>query len=174
MDKEIKLFISGFNGVWTDNLTYYDKKGNETKYFNSNDCIGVMFLNLNNIPIIILTEDHSEMIKSRLEKMKITDYFVGVNNKIKVAQEILNKYNITWEETAYIGDDINDLPLLKKVGYAAVPAQAPYYVKREVDVILSRNGGEGAFREFVEKYMDEKNMLKNTLDKYLSIYEAVD
>ncbi len=172
--KNIKLFISGYNGVWTNNHIYYDKKGNQTKYFNLNDCIGVAFLKLNNIPVIVLTEDHGEIIKSQLEKLKITDYYVGVSNKIKVAKEILQKYNITWEETAYIGDDINDLPLLKKVGYAGVPAQAPYYVKREVDVILSKNGGEGAFREFVEKYMDESGILKKTLNKYLSIYEAVD
>ncbi len=174
MKKNIKLIMSGFNGVWTDNHIYYDKKGNETKFYNSNDCIGVLFLNLNNIPVIILTEDHSEIIKSRLEKMKITDYYVGVNNKMKVAEEILDKYNVDWDETAYIGDDINDLPLLKKVGYSAAPAHAPYYVKKEVDTILTKKGGEGAFREFVEKYLDEKGILKNTLDKYLTIYEAVD
>ena len=174
MKKEIKLIMSGFNGVWTNNHIYYDKNGNETKLYNSNDCVGVLFTNLNDIPVIVLTEEHSEIIKSRLEKMKITDYYVGVTNKMKTAKEILNKYNISWEEAAYIGDDINDLPLLKKVGYSAAPAQAPYYVKKEADIILSKNGGDGAFREFVEKYLDEKGILKKTLKKYLSIYDTFD
>ncbi len=174
MKNDIKLFITDINGVWTNNRVYYDKTGNETKCFNLNDGVGVMFLYLNNIPVVVLTEDRNEMIKRRLQNLKITDYYLGISNKIKTANEILEKYKVSWKETAYIGDDISDLPLLKKVGYAAVPAQAPYYIKKEVDKILSKQGGQGVFREFVETYLDEKGLLKQTIEKYLAVFETME
>jgi len=173
MKNNIKLFITDINGVWTNNRVYYDKNGNETKCFNLNDGVGVMFLYLNNIPLVVITEDQNEIIKLRLKKLKITDYHLGVTNKTKTAEEILKKYNVKWDEIAYIGDDINDLPLLKKAGYAAVPGQAPYYVKKEVPHILTRHGGGGVFREFVEKYLDEIGLLNKTIEKYLTVYESL-
>jgi len=171
MKNNIKLFLTDIDGVWTDSKIYYDKSGNEAKAFNLNDGIGVLFLYLQQIPVVVITEDHNEIIKLRLQKLKISDYHLGITNKLKTAREILKKYDVSWHEVAYIGDDISDLPLLKEVGYSGVPFQAPHYVKKAANHIMSRQGGEGVFREFVEQYLDENEILNETIQKYLTLQE---
>jgi len=172
MKNNIKLFITDIDGVWTDSSLYYDKTGNETRKFNLSDSTGILFLYLLNIPIIVITEENNDILKRRLEKLKVNEFHLGVTNKLALAQELIKKYKVTWDQVAFIGDDINDLKLLKKVGYAAAPAQAPHYIKRVVDYVMVKKGGEGAFREFVEKYLDVNGKLDSTIEKYLAINES--
>jgi 3-deoxy-D-manno-octulosonate 8-phosphate phosphatase (KDO 8-P phosphatase) len=171
MGKDIKLFITDIDGVWTDNSLYYDKSGHEAKRFNLGDSVGVMFLYLQNIPVAVISEENNEIIRERLEKLKVNDLFLGVTNKLSIAENLIRKYNITWNEVAFIGDDINDIKLLEKAGYTATPAQAPHYVKKYGRLSLMKKGGEGAFREFVEKYLDTQGLLNQTIEKYLLINE---
>jgi len=172
MKNNIKLFITDIDGVWTDSSVYYDKTGNETRKFNLNDSTGLLFLYLLNIPVIVITEENNEILKRRMNKLKVNEFFLGVTNKLAIAEELLEKYNVSWDEVAYIGDDINDIKLMKRVGYSATPAQAPHYIKRVANYVMMRKGGEGAFREFVEKYLDINGLLDSTIEKYLLINES--
>lgn len=164
---KIKLFITDIDGVWTDGGMYYTENGDEFKKFNTSDSAGVLFLSNNDIKIAIITGEDTEIVRNRAKKLKIEDVYLGVKNKVKIAKKIMDKYNVNWDEIAYIGDDINDLNLLKKVGLSACPQQAKSYIKKEVNYICKLEGGMGAFREFVEYYLETNDLLDKTVKDIL-------
>ena len=137
---------------------YYDENGNELKKFNTYDSAGVLFAKMLGIPCGIVSGEESESTKTRAQKLKIKYIFTGVKNKVKIIEDLLVKLNINWNEVAYIGDDINDFMVLKKVGISACPSSAPSYIKEIVDWALIKSGGEGVFREFVEKILKENKI----------------
>ncbi len=161
-----KLILTDIDGVWTDGGMYYDNTGNELKKFNTYDSAGVLFCKLMDITFGIITGEKNKIIENRAKKLEVEYVFTGVRDKVKVVDDLLNKLGLTYDEVAYIGDDINDLELLKKVGISACPSGAPDYIKSEVDFIVSKKGGEGAFREFVEIILKEKGLLQEALQRY--------
>ena len=166
LNKKIKLFITDIDGVWTDGGMYYDNAGNEWKKFNTSDSAGVSFLKLRKIPLAIITGEETNIVRRRAQKLEIEYLFMGVKNKLEVAESLCEKLNISLEETAFIGDDLNDIQLIKKVGLSACPGNAPEYIKSLVDWKLDKHGGEGVFREFVEKFLIETGNFEEILDKY--------
>ena len=149
-----KLILTDIDGVWTDGGMYYDNHGNELKKFHTYDSAGVLFCKKLNLPVGILTGETTEIVAKRAEKLKVDHLYQGVENKLDVAKDLCNKYNIDLNDIAYIGDDLNDISLLKSVGFSACPSSAPNYIKKIVHTVLNKNGGEGVFREFVEQLFD--------------------
>ena len=149
-----KLILTDIDGVWTDGGMYYDNHGNELKKFHTYDSAGVLFCKKLNVPVGILTGEITEIVAKRAEKLKVDYLYQGVENKLDVAKDLCNKYNIDLNDVAYIGDDLNDIRLLKSVGFSACPSSAPNYIKKIVHTVLNKNGGEGVFREFVEQLFD--------------------
>ena len=149
-----KLILTDIDGVWTDGGMYYDNHGNELKKFHTYDSAGVLFCKKLNLPVGILTGETTEIVAKRAEKLKVDHLYQGVENKLDVAKDLCNKYNIDLNDIAYIGDDLNDISLLKSVGFSACPSSAPNYIKKIVHTVLNKNGGEGVFREFVEYLFD--------------------
>ena len=145
-----KLILTDIDGVWTDGGMYYDQTGNEWKKFNTSDSAGVLFCKRLSIPVGIITGEETEIVKRRAQKLNISILHQGIQNKLPVAKEICNELGLDLSEVAYIGDDISDLKLLKKVGISAAPSNAPNYIKKSVDFITDKRGGEGAFRELIE------------------------
>lgn len=166
-----KLVLTDIDGVWTDGGMYYDQMGNEWKKFNTADSAGVLFCHLLNIPVGIVTGENTEIVARRATKLRIDHLFMGVKNKLSVVTQLLDKLQLEWEQVAYIGDDINDVPLLKKVGISATPSNAPDYVQQHAQWQLPVVGGNGAFRAFVEKILCQNNALDQALDKY---YQSID
>jgi len=152
----IKLVLTDIDGVWTDGGMYYDQTDNEWKKFNTSDSAGVLFLKRLNIPCGIITGEETKIVERRAQKLKIDYLYQGVSDKLEVANELCNKLNISLSEVAFIGDDINDIHLLKEVGFSACPNNAPDYIKSLVNLSTSKKGGEGAFREFVEFLITRK------------------
>ncbi len=165
--KDIKIFITDIDGVWTDGSMYYSEEGYVLKKFHTYDSAGVLFLKLLNIPLAIVSGENSEVVVKRAEKLGIKNVYIGIKDKVAKVEKLLQVYHISWNEVAYIGDDINDLKLFKKVGLSACPVSAPDYIQNKVDWVLTKKGGAGVFREFVEKYLKEKQMLDLALQKYL-------
>ena len=145
-----KLILTDIDGVWTDGGMYYDQTGNEWKKFHTYDSAGVLFAHRMNIPVGVITSEDTLIVKRRAEKLKIDFLYQGSKNKLSVALEICARLGIGLDEVAYIGDDIGDIELLKKVKWAGVPASAPTYIKSVSSFSLQKKGGEGVFREFVE------------------------
>jgi 3-deoxy-D-manno-octulosonate 8-phosphate phosphatase (KDO 8-P phosphatase) len=164
-----KLVITDIDGVWTDGGMYYDQTGNEWKKFNTSDSAGVLFLKILNIPLAIITGEDTEIVKRRAEKLNIGYLFMGVKDKVAVAKKLCDDLNIDLKDVAYIGDDLNDIELLKLVGLSAAPANAPKYIQNIVDLNLKQKGGDGAFREFVEEILETQNMMNTVLDSYISM-----
>lgn len=145
-----KLIITDIDGVWTDGGMYYDNFDNEFKKFNTYDSAGILFARMLGIPCCIITGESTNIVQRRADKLKIEHCYLGIKDKVKVANDLIAKLDISMKEVAFIGDDINDYNLLRKVGLSASPASAPDYIRSEVDWVLSKSGGEGVFREFVE------------------------
>ena len=164
-----KLIITDIDGVWTDGGMYYDQTGNEWKKFNTSDSAGIIFARILNIPVAIMTGETTSIVLRRAEKLKINHVFQGVKNKLKCAEDLCKQLGISLEETAFIGDDINDIHLLKKVGMSCSPANAPDYIKSHVGYVTSLKGGEGAFREFIEHIIKKNGKFEDVLNSYLSI-----
>lgn len=163
----IKLVLTDIDGVWTDGGMYYDQTGNEWKKFNTSDSAGVLFLRLLEIPLGIITGENTEIVRSRAEKLKITELHMGIKNKLETAKTLCEKYGVSLKEVAYIGDDINDIPMLDAVGFSACPANAPDYVKSHAVHVLKKNGGDGAFREFVEYILEDEDLFEKAMEMYL-------
>jgi 3-deoxy-D-manno-octulosonate 8-phosphate phosphatase (KDO 8-P phosphatase) len=164
-----KLILTDIDGVWTDGGMYYSEEGMEFKKFNTYDSAGVLFCKLLNIPVGIVTGEKSVAVINRAKKLK-TDYvFTGVKNKKNVINDLIKELSITWEEVAYLGDDLNDIEVLKKVGFSGVVSSAPDYIKKYANYITTKKGGEGAFREFVEYILIHNNKLEEVLNLYADL-----
>lgn len=160
-----KLILTDIDGVWTDGGMYYSEDGNEWKKFNTSDSAGVLFFHLLGVPVGIITGEDTNIVKNRAKKLKIDILKVGVKNKLAEVEKLAAEMNIRLDEIAYIGDDINDILVLKNVGFSAVPGGTPDYVSDNANVILNKKGGDGAFREFSEYILTECNLLNVVLEK---------
>ena len=148
--KNIKIIATDVDGVLTDGGLYYTSEGLIMKKFNVKDGMGTRLLREQGIKNAIITTDTSDLIKIRAERMK-TDYlFLGVWDKENKLKEICEAENISLEHTAFIGDDVNDIGIIKAAGFSACPADAVDDIKNIVDIVLTKKGGEGAFREFAD------------------------
>jgi YrbI family 3-deoxy-D-manno-octulosonate 8-phosphate phosphatase len=147
---KIKVVLTDVDGVLTDGGMYYSSKGDIMKKFHARDGMGVTLLRKNGIPTIIVTKEQTEIVKQWSKKMKIKELLDGVKNKELVLDKICKKYKIFSHEVAYIGDDVNDVDLLKKVGFSACPKDGMEEVKKICNYTCEKEGGKGAFRELVE------------------------
>lgn len=156
MNKLPKLILTDIDGVWTDGGMYYDGTNVELKKFHTYDSAGVLFAHHLGIPVGILTGENTQIVQRRADKLKIDYCYLGCNDKVAIATELCDKLGITMDDVAYIGDDLNDMKLIKLVGWAGVPSSAPEYVKKLANVQLTKRGGEGVFREFVEAILSKE------------------
>lgn len=158
----IKFFVSDLDGVMTDGGMYYTESGEEFKRFHVADGVGFLRLKEAGIKTAICTNGKSAISKHRAQKIQ-TDYLVDdCQNKLNSIQQILSEIGISLAETAFIGDDVWDVELLKVVGAAACPADAQDCVKSLPNIhILTKNGGCGCVREFVELILQENNSINN-------------
>ena len=148
--KKIRLVISDIDGVWTDGGMYYSSRGEELKKFNTRDGMGVELLRRKNIEVAVITGENTAIIKRRKEKLGLKLVFLGIQDKKTKVEEIIALLELSSEEVAYIGDDINDLDAAKICGFTATVADGMQALKLSVDYICQKEGGQGAFREFAE------------------------
>lgn len=154
---KIKLAAFDVDGVMTDGSITYDENGVEYKTFNAKDGHGITMLNNAGIITAIITARNNGTVQHRAENLKFKEIHQGSKNKIETLNEILKKYNLTLEETAYMGDDLPDLCILEKAGFSGCPADAVDEVKKTAHFISAKNGGRGAVREFCEIIVKKQN-----------------
>ncbi|HOZ29413.1 MAG TPA: acylneuraminate cytidylyltransferase [Bacteroidales bacterium] len=149
--KDIKLLLSDIDGVLTDGGMYYTEIGDEIKKFCTSDGIGFKLLQEKGIKVGIITSEDRKLNRARAKKLKLDFDFHAQLNKLETVGNLCNKFNISLQNVAYIGDDINDFELLSKVGLPACPANAATIIKNIPGIIiLEKSGGTGAVREFAE------------------------
>ena len=147
--KKIKVIISDVDGVLTDGGMYYSEKGEVLKKFNTRDGMAIKLLE-NGIKTILITGENSKIVKARAKKIKASNVFIGISKKELLLPKICKKYNVSNSEIAYIGDDLNDYKIMKKVGFSATPSDGIAEIKLVSDYVCKIKGGHGAFREFCD------------------------
>jgi 3-deoxy-D-manno-octulosonate 8-phosphate phosphatase (KDO 8-P phosphatase) len=150
---EIRLVLTVNDGVLTDTGVYYSERGEELKRFSIRDGMGVERLRDAGIATGIITGETSECVARRAEKLKLPALFLGVKDKAGHLETVLSHMGVSVLQVAYIGDDVNDLALLERVGregLTGAPHDAMPMVARRVHFVSSSRGGHGAFRDFAE------------------------
>ena len=148
--KKIKLFVMDVDGVLTDGCMYYSDKGELLKKFNTKDGMGIELLQKEGIIPIIITKEASIIVVRRAEKLKIAHVYVNITDKLEFMNQLIEKLKISFENIAYIGDDINDIPVLEKAGLSFAPKDAVDEVKQKATYVLSSRGGHGAVRDAID------------------------
>lgn len=153
--EKIKIFLTDSDGCLTDGGMYYTEKGDEIKKFNAKDGMGFKLLREKGIIIGIVTGENVEIVRRRAAKLKMQEVHCGVSDKLEVVKEICEKYQCTLDEVAYVGDDINDMAVLQSIGLSFSITDAVEKVRKTVDYVTERKGGDGAIREIVDRFFVE-------------------
>ena len=150
----IRLLVLDVDGTLTDGGVYIDSNGIQSKKFNIKDGMGITQLREQGIHIGIISHSRSKSIlDERARMLGIERMYSGKEPKLQVLDRWLKELELAYEHVAYVGDDINDLDVIHKVGLSACPHDAHYSVVKEVDIVLQRNGGDGCVREFIDRYL---------------------
>ena len=148
--KKIKVVITDVDGVLTDGVMYYSPDGDIMKKFFTRDGMGITLLRKKSIPTIIITKEKTPMVKHWAKNMKIEKLYDGVIQKELIIDKICKNFDLKYENIAYIGDDVNDIKLLKIVGFSVCPADAISEAKQICHYTCKSNGGHGVFREIAD------------------------
>jgi len=158
----IELLVLDVDGTLTDGKITYTSNGAEIKSFDVKDGLAIAsWVKILGKKVAIITGRDSKLVEKRAKELGITHLYQGIHNKDEVLQNILEKENLTWEQTAGIGDDLNDFKMLQKVGISFCVADAVSEIKELCDRVCTQNGGQGAVREMIEY------ILKNDHNKAL-------
>ena len=153
---KIKLFVTDVDGTLTDGHIYVGENGEVMKAFNVKDGYAIVkTLPEHQIVPVIITGKTSEIVKKRAAELKISEVYQNVSDKLPLLKEIAEKYGVSPDEVAYIGDDVNDLDCIGWCGVSACPSDAVEEVLSKVDFICKREGGKGAVREFIDWIVKE-------------------
>jgi 3-deoxy-D-manno-octulosonate 8-phosphate phosphatase (KDO 8-P phosphatase) len=166
--KKIKLLILDVDGVMTDGSIILDNEGNEFKRFHVRDGHGIKMLGRAGIPTAIITGRISKVVDIRAKELGIKDVFQRVYKKSEVYEKLCQKYNCQDENIAFMGDDVVDQELLKRAGLTAVPFDAEEDIKEFADLIMTRSGGRGAVREFINFILKHSGLWKKVSGESLA------
>ncbi|MEO8008339.1 MAG: HAD family hydrolase [Betaproteobacteria bacterium] len=164
----IRLAIFDVDGVLTDGTIYLSEGGEEMKAFNILDGLGLKMLAASGIATALLSGRKSKMVALRAKEIGIAHLMQGVDDKLEVYHRLLRKLDLAEEETSYMGDDLPDLPVLRRCGLALSVPNAPDVVRNHVHYVTSAQGGRGAAREACEFLLRARGALDNQLRTYLA------
>jgi len=148
--KKIKLLLLDVDGVLTDGRIVYDSKGCDTKFFDVHDGLGVYLLKKAGIKTILITAKGSRAIRPRAKDMQAEAVFENISPKSSLLDNILKRYGVSIDEVCFVGDDLVDLCLMKRVGLPVAVFNATAEIKQIAAYITLREGGRGAVREIAE------------------------
>ena len=159
--KNVQLVLTDVDGVLTDGGRYFSKNGEELKKFHTRDGMGINLLLRNGIKTAIVTKENSPITKQWATEMNIAKTYAGVIIKEKILSDVCADFKVNPSEIAFIGDDVNDIELLKMVGFSACPCDGSVFTKQLVDYVCKIDGGRGSFRELADLILSTKFPSKN-------------
>ena len=164
--KNIKLVILDVDGILTDGKIIYASFGDDIKEFDVKDGFGITLLYRAGIKSMILTAKSSKVIKRRAKDMHVVKVYQNAFDKLKVYNKILRKFKFEDEDICFMGDDLVDLPVLKRVGFSACAPCSLDEVKKEVDYVTKKTGGSGAVREIADLILKTQSKWQKVTEKY--------
>jgi 3-deoxy-D-manno-octulosonate 8-phosphate phosphatase (KDO 8-P phosphatase) len=154
--KKIKLLLTDIDGVWTNGHIYYGDDGNDIRQFHVHDGLGIKRLMEAGIEIAVVSSYFSKAVQRRCQQLGIKDIFLGVKDKEEVLERLMKEKGYSKDELAYMGDDLPDAKLFKKVCVAITVFNAPEAVKEKAHYVTTKMGGEGALREISDLILEAK------------------
>jgi len=162
----VKLLILDVDGVLTDGRIILDNDGNEFKSFHVRDGHGIKMLVKAGIHVAIITGRYSKVVERRAQELGITDVFQRCHVKTVALDQLVGKYGLTTREVAYVGDDVVDVPILKKVGIPIVVHDAADEAKEYAAIVTKNRGGNGAVREICDFLLKAKGLWEPATREY--------
>lgn len=166
MIEQIKYIVLDVDGTLTDGSVYYDSLGNELKSFDIKDGLIIKSASEIGMTFVVLTGRKSMIVEKRMKELDVSYIFQGIVDKKAYLQKFFFDKDITLEEVAYIGDDLNDMAAMKICGFVACPNDAVTEIKEIVDYVAQNCGGQGAVREIVEYILRAQNKWGYIMKKY--------
>ena len=163
--KKIKLLLFDCDGVLTDGRIVLGNDGIELKFFNTVDGMGIKLWHDAGLLAGCITGRESGALTKRAQELKFDELYQNIAKKYSALEDVMKKRGLKAEEIAYIGDDVNDLPVGTKVGLFFVPANHNAYIKPFADYVLETEGGYGAIREVVDIILSNKGVLNEVIDR---------
>lgn len=163
---KIKLLLMDVDGVLTDGRIIYDSEGKELKFFHVRDGHGIKMLHKYGIETGIITGRNSKVVDIRAKELEIKLVYQNAKKKKDVIETILSEGGYVAEEVAFVGDDIVDIPVFRRVGFRISVPDAPAYVRNEADYITLNYAGKGAVREVCELILQGKGLWDEVLNEY--------
>jgi 3-deoxy-D-manno-octulosonate 8-phosphate phosphatase (KDO 8-P phosphatase) len=169
--RRVKVLLYDVDGVLTNGditiIPNADGHGTEVKSFSAHDGMGISIARLAGIKIGWVTKRQSQVVAIRARDLKIDHVYQGQNNKVDALTKIIADEKCSLEEIAYVGDDIIDLPVMRKVGFAIAVANARIQVRSMAHYVTPMRGGEGAGRDAIDFILNARGILDETIEKYL-------
>jgi 3-deoxy-D-manno-octulosonate 8-phosphate phosphatase (KDO 8-P phosphatase) len=165
--RQIRLVIFDVDGVLTDGSLCFGDDGREYKAFDSRDGHGMKMLQQSGVDLAIITGRTSEAVRIRMESLGIEHLFQGQNDKLQAYEELKERLDLGDEQIAYVGDDVLDLPIMRRVGLSVAVADAHTLARRHSHWQTESPGGRGAAREVCELVMEAQGTLDEMIARYL-------
>jgi 3-deoxy-D-manno-octulosonate 8-phosphate phosphatase (KDO 8-P phosphatase) len=169
--KNIKLLLMDVDGVLTDGRIVLGEK-EELKFFHIQDGMGINMARRAGLKVGVITGRSSKCVDKRAKELKMDFVVQGSETKLKALQKILKSGGMNFENVCYIGDDLNDIPVLERVGFSATVNNAPNIVKSKVNFISKRKGGKGAVREIIEYVLKAQGKLDLVIEEMLDSWRV--
>lgn len=164
--RQIRLLLLDVDGVLTDGSITYISGGGEAKSFNTQDGLGIKLLQESGVAVGIITARTSEAVERRARDLQFAHVVQGKQDKLSAYETILKETGLRPPQTAYMGDDLMDLSLLNRVGFAAAPANAVIEIRQRVHYTTERSGGRGAVREVCDLILEAQGNLVRMRAKF--------
>ena len=164
---QVRLLIVDIDGVLTDGGLHFDNRGEEYKTFNSLDGHGIRMLLDCGIEVAVITGRQSKIVNHRMGDLGVRHIYQGRRDKLPALEELLAACALDAEQLAYVGDDLPDLPVMQRVGFAIAVHNAHSFVKQHSDWVTTAPGGRGAVREVTDFILQSQSLLKDKQDSYL-------
>ena len=165
--RQIRLLILDIDGVMTDGGLQFDNRGEEYKTFNSLDGHGIRMLLECGIEIAVITGRNSGIVSHRMNELGVTHIYQGYRDKLLAYEKLLQDTGLESGQTAYVGDDLPDLPVMRRVGLAIAVQNAHVFVKQHCDWGTTARGGNAAVREVTDFILQAQSLLAARQDSYL-------
>jgi 3-deoxy-D-manno-octulosonate 8-phosphate phosphatase (KDO 8-P phosphatase) len=165
--RRLRLLILDVDGVLTDGGLHFDNRGEEYKTFNSQDGHGIRMLLDAGIEVAVITGRESGIVRHRMNELGVRHLYQGNRDKLGAYSALLEKTGFTPQQVGYVGDDLPDLPIMRRVGFAVAVQNAHEFVRHNCDWVTTRPGGKGAVREVVDFILEAQSLLDGIHRGYL-------
>lgn len=163
----IDVLICDVDGTLTDGSVTFSSDGSEYKTFNVHDGLGISLAGRHGIEVVFMTGRHSEMVMRRAAELDVRNVLQGISNKREAIDALMSDNNLEPDRIAYIGDDLNDIPAMERVGFVFAVHDANDFVRKMASHVLTKSGGRGAVREAIELILEAKVGMSTVVEEYI-------